>query len=54
VKLPHGLPSGLTERLAEARVFVSVRGDSIRVAPHLYNDEQDVERFVAVLRSAVG
>jgi selenocysteine lyase/cysteine desulfurase len=30
-----------------------VRGDSIRVAPHLYNDEADVERFVNVLRSAM-
>lgn len=54
VKLPRGVPSGLTERLAEARVFVSVRGDSIRVAPHLYNDERDVERFVKVLRTAMG
>ena len=54
VKLPRGVPSGLTERLAEARVFVSVRGDSIRVAPHLYNDERDVERFVDVLRTAMG
>jgi len=54
VKLPRGVPSGLTERLAEARVFVSVRGDSIRVAPHLYNDERDVERFISVLRTAVG
>jgi selenocysteine lyase/cysteine desulfurase len=53
VKLPNGLPPGLTERLAEARVYVSVRGDSIRVAPHLYNDEADVERFVNVLRSAM-
>jgi selenocysteine lyase/cysteine desulfurase len=53
VKLPRGVPRGLTERLAEARVFVSVRGDSIRVAPHLYNDERDVERFVEVLRSAM-
>jgi selenocysteine lyase/cysteine desulfurase len=51
VKLPRGLPSGLTERLARPRVFVSVRGDSIRVAPHLYNDARDVERFVGVLRS---
>ncbi|PYP80002.1 MAG: aminotransferase [Gemmatimonadetes bacterium] len=53
VRLPRGLPSGLTERLAEARVFVSVRGDSIRVAPHLYNDETDVARFVNVLRSVL-
>jgi selenocysteine lyase/cysteine desulfurase len=52
-KLPRGLPAGLTERLAEARVYVSVRGDSIRVAPHLYNDERDVERFIAVLRKAM-
>ena len=53
VKLPHGPPSGLTERLAESRTFVSIRGDSIRVAPHLYNDERDVERFIEVLRRAL-
>jgi selenocysteine lyase/cysteine desulfurase len=53
VKLPRGVPGGFTERLAEARVFVSVRGDSIRVAPHLYNDERDVERFMEVLRGAI-
>jgi selenocysteine lyase/cysteine desulfurase len=53
VKLPHGLPSGLTERLAEARVYVSVRGDSIRVAPHLYNVPADADRFVEVLGSAL-
>ena len=53
VRLPHGLPSGLTERLADARVYVSVRGDSIRVAPYLHNDEADVARFVNVLRSVL-
>ena len=53
VRLPGGLPPGLTDRLAEARVHVSVRGDSIRVAPHLYNDERDVERFVEVLERSI-
>ena len=53
VRLPGGLPRGLPERLAEAKVHVSVRGDSIRVAPHLYNDERDVERFVDVLRGVL-
>jgi selenocysteine lyase/cysteine desulfurase len=53
VQLPNGLPSGLTERLAEARVYVSVRGDSIRVAPHLYNVPADADRFIEVLRSAL-
>jgi selenocysteine lyase/cysteine desulfurase len=53
VKLPAGLPVGLADRLASARVHVSIRGDSIRVAPHLYNDERDVERFVEVLGEAL-
>jgi selenocysteine lyase/cysteine desulfurase len=53
VQLPGGLPAGLADRLAAARVFVSVRGDSIRVAPHLYNDERDGQRFVSVLRECV-
>ena len=54
VKLPHGLPAGLTEQLAAERIHVSVRGDSIRVAPHLYNDSRDVERFLDVLAEALG
>jgi selenocysteine lyase/cysteine desulfurase len=53
LQLPGGPPNGLTERLAAARVFVSVRGASIRVAPHLYNDGRDVMRFVDVLRDAL-
>lgn len=53
VRLPRGLPNLFTERLADARVFVSVRGDSLRVAPHLYNDDRDVDRFIDVLRKAL-
>jgi len=34
-------------------VFISRRGDSIRVAPHLHNTAADVERLLAVLREAV-
>jgi selenocysteine lyase/cysteine desulfurase len=30
-------------------VFVSVRGPSVRVSPHLYNTEEDVARFFDVL-----
>ena len=44
-----GIPEGLTARLSAARVYVSVRGDSIRVAPHLYNTEADIERLFSVL-----
>jgi selenocysteine lyase/cysteine desulfurase len=53
VQLPGGLPANLADRLTTERVHVSVRGDSIRVAPHLYNDERDVERFVSVLGAAI-
>ena len=53
VQLPGGLPPDLADRLAAARVYVSIRGDAIRVAPHLYNDDRDVERFIAVLGEAM-
>ena len=44
-----GLPSGLAERLARAQVFVSVRGNALRVTPHLYNHEADLDRLISVL-----
>jgi selenocysteine lyase/cysteine desulfurase len=50
----RGIPAGLPQLLHDANVFVSVRGDSIRIAPHLYNDAGDIERLFAVLRKASG
>ncbi|HEX9925700.1 MAG TPA: aminotransferase class V-fold PLP-dependent enzyme, partial [Anaerolineae bacterium] len=47
IRLPGGLPAELSQRLAAENIFVSIRGDSIRVAPHVYNDPADVERFFA-------
>ena len=38
-------PRDLAARLAGENIFVSVRGRSLRVSPHLYNDERDVERL---------
>jgi len=52
IRHPDGIPSELPARLREARVFVSIRGDSIRIAPHLYNDGNDIERLFEVLRAA--
>lgn len=54
IRHPAGTPPGLAMLLKEARVFVSIRGDSIRIAPHLYNDLEDVERLFEVLRIAHG
>ena len=39
----------LAERLRAAGVVVSLRGDVIRVSPHFYNTEDDLERLLSVL-----
>lgn len=44
------VPAGLTERLAAREVHVSLRGASLRVTPHLYNDEADADALIAALR----
>jgi selenocysteine lyase/cysteine desulfurase len=44
------IPKELPEMLAREKVFVSVRGRSIRVTPHLYNTVEDGERLIACLR----
>jgi len=44
------IPKELPEMLAKEKVFVSVRGSSIRVTPHIYNTAEDGERLIACLR----
>ncbi len=44
------IPKELPEMLAREKVFVSVRGSSIRVTPHVYNTLEDCERLIACLR----
>jgi selenocysteine lyase/cysteine desulfurase len=43
------IPRELPEILAKEKVFVSVRGSSIRVTPHVYNTVEDCERLIACL-----
>ena len=47
-------PADLAARLMRHDVFVSVRGPSVRVSPHLYNTRVDVERFFEVLETVTG
>src|SRR6185369_9378047 len=44
-----GMPAGLIEGLASEGVYVAPRLGRMRVSPHVYNDENDVDRFVEVL-----
>jgi selenocysteine lyase/cysteine desulfurase len=53
IRLPRGVPATLAAALTAASVHVSIRGDVIRVAPHLYNDACDIERLFAVLASCL-
>ncbi len=45
----NGLPADLASALAEREIYVAVRGNSIRVAPHLHSQENDITRLVAAL-----
>ncbi len=53
VTKPGGFRDDLLERLGNKNVFVSVRGESVRIAPHVYNTEEDIERLFSVLKSAM-
>jgi selenocysteine lyase/cysteine desulfurase len=49
-----GTPADTVARAMEkAGVYVSVRGDAVRVAPHVYNDTDDIDRLVEVLRTTI-
>ena len=48
--LPRDIDSPrLLTKLEERRIFVSIRGDAIRVSAHLYNDERDIEALIEIL-----
>jgi selenocysteine lyase/cysteine desulfurase len=51
---PQGMPQDLIERLTAADVHVALRLGRIRISPHVYNDEADVDRFLEVFRGAAG
>jgi selenocysteine lyase/cysteine desulfurase len=53
LQFPGGLPDDLSARLEAENVFVSPRLGRIRISPHVYNDEADVDRFLDVFRRAV-
>jgi len=53
ISKPGGFRKELPNLLAQEKVFVSVRGESIRIAPHLYTTEEDIERLFSALRKAL-
>jgi selenocysteine lyase/cysteine desulfurase len=59
-RVPHMLGIGLPDQalgavaraLTDAGVHAGVRGSSLRVSPHLWTTDQDVERLVDALTKA--
>jgi selenocysteine lyase/cysteine desulfurase len=49
VRVPGGPPGDLGRRLAADDIYVSIRGDSIRIAPHVYNEPADIDRLFHAL-----
>jgi selenocysteine lyase/cysteine desulfurase len=49
---PNGMPSDLIPKLAESQIFVAARLGRMRVSPHVYNDDADLDRFIAAMRQA--
>jgi selenocysteine lyase/cysteine desulfurase len=52
IALPDEARGAVAAALADAGVFAGVRGSSLRVSPHLWTTDQDVERLVDALTKA--
>jgi selenocysteine lyase/cysteine desulfurase len=50
VSFPNGMPDGLVQGLEADRVYVAPRLGRLRISPHVYNDEEDVDHFIASFR----
>ena len=48
----EGVPLALARALAREKIFVSVRGTSLRVTPHVYNSASDAERLISCLKKS--
>ena len=62
VRAPHilslgfadGMLADLVKTLAGEDIYVAARLGRMRISPHVFNDEEDVDRFVAALAQRVG
>jgi selenocysteine lyase/cysteine desulfurase len=50
LQFPNGMAPDLPTKLAAENVHAAPRLGRLRISPHVYNDEQDVDRFVEVFR----
>lgn len=51
LKLPARVRGDAYARLREKQVYVALRGPAVRVSPHVYTDERDIDRLLDGLKS---
>ena len=51
--LPRGVPERLGDELRRRGIHLAIRGDKLRVAPHLHTTERDVELLVEALTACL-
>ncbi len=49
VTLPPNVSPDVVSALQEDKVYINIRGNRIRLAPHLYNDKEEIDRLFEVL-----
>ena len=52
IELPPGVASATARQLIDDGVIASVRGRSLRIAPHLHTTQDDVDRLVSLLTTS--
>jgi len=52
-RLPASDPRKLATDLIDNGVYASVRGDHLRIVPHLYTDDEDLARLDDVLNAGL-
>lgn len=53
VCVPVSDDTGVARALRQARIRVSTRGTSLRISPHVYNTQADIDRAIEVIRPFV-
>jgi selenocysteine lyase/cysteine desulfurase len=53
LQFPGGVPDGLGDRLSREKCYASVRGTSLRMSPHVYNNLAEIDRFFDVFDRVV-
>ncbi len=50
----EGFPEDLIAKMAAQNIYISKRGNSLRITPHVYNTEEDCVRLITALATTLG